>query len=211
MSATTADSLSSSSSESAVWVLLPAPGTDSAIWATDVAAELARRRGYADIPAAVEATELLMRDSATVEPLPGFARSLVFEPLPGEGAVVFSVAAVPATGDSTRDQRELLGVDSLGVFVGQCDDLRANGIEGFQLLRVDQEAVSEPSVEIVSQERLIGTLTTVVRRNLRGVGEVDLIAAATSSEVLIVAAAAVPVVDLLLGDDMARLVGGDPA
>jgi hypothetical protein len=208
MSATTAGSLPSWSLESAVWVLLPPPGTDSATWATGVAAELALRRGYADIPAAIEATELLMRDSATVEPLPGFARCLVFEPLPGEGAIVFSVAAVPATGDSTRDQRELLGVDSLGAFVGQCDDLRANGIEGFQLLRVDQEAVSEQSVD-VSQERLIGTLTTVVRRNLRGVGEVDLIAAATSSEVLIVAAAVVPVVDLLLGDDMARLVGGD--
>jgi hypothetical protein len=180
---------------SSPWILLPPSGSVDAAWAREVAQQVAS--GDAIAPA-----ERVLAHYQALDTLDGFAARVLFAPNMPE-AILTSVAAVPAGPDSVADQRSLIGLDQLGDFSGQLDDLRHVGLEGYQLLRVDPVETDRSADETV----LTGTLLTVVRRTL-STGTVDLVAVARSTDLLLVAAAVEPVIELLLGEDLAQLLGG---
>lgn len=176
------------------WILLPPSGSVDAAWASEVAQQVASGDGI--LPA-----QGVLAHYQALDTLDGFAARVLFAPdLPS--AMLTSVAALPAGPDAIADQRSLLGLDGLGDFPGQLDDLRDVGLEGYQLLRVDPKETGRSDETV-----LTGTLLTVIRRTLTS-GTVDLVAVASSADLLLVAAAIEPVVELLLGEDLAQLLGG---
>lgn len=177
------------------WILLPPAGSVDGAWAHEVAQQVSRGE-------ASEAAARVLAHYQALETLDGFAVRVLFAPNIPE-AILVSVAAVPAGTDTVADQRALMGLDHLGDFNGQLDDLREAGLEGYQLLRVD----SMPTERSADETVLTGTLMTAVRRRLT-TGTVDLVAVARSTDLLLVAAAVEPVVELLLGEDLAQLLGG---
>lgn len=181
---------------SSPWLLLPPANTvDPSEWVEGVT-PLFRL----DDPQAVEARNVLLHYQA-LETLDGFAARVLFTPqLPG--AVLVSIAVVDAESDSVTAQRALLGLDGLGDFNGQLDDLRAHGIEGFQLLRLD--SVVDGSV---NESAFVATQVTSIRRNLRR-GPVDVVAMAWTTDLLLVGAMTEPVIELLVGEDLAEILGG---
>ncbi len=193
--------------EPAVWSLVPEPVSTG--WSGDLADALGSAGCYELQPGAREEVAARLAVAAQEEPLPGLGTRLVFAPRPREGAVLFSVGTAAVTGPSVETQRELLGLDGLGEFVGQLDDLRDVGIEGYQLLRVDRAAVDIGVPEGDGAAVPVATLVTVLRRSMPGMGLVDVVAAARSTDVVTVAAAVLPVVQLLLSEDLQHSSGGD--
>ncbi|MHB1008361.1 MAG: hypothetical protein ACYC1E_03770 [Propionibacteriaceae bacterium] len=177
------------------WILLPPAGSVDGTWAHEVAQQVSTGE-------AIAPSERVLAHYQRLETLDGFAVRVVFAPNLPE-AILVSVAAVPAGTDAVADQRALMGLDHLGDFDGQLDDFREVGLEGFQLLRVDSVQTQRSADETV----LTATLMTVIRRPLTK-GTVDLVAVARSTDLLLVAAAVEPVVELLLGEDLAQLLGG---
>jgi len=132
------------------------------------------------------------------ECLPGAFMRFLFAPSIDLDPVLFTVVAVEAEGPSAETQRSLLAADDLGGFIGQVDDLRELSIDGYQLLRVDEEPLAASFESAFAPARvLMITLATIVRRRLPGIGEVDLYAVARGPQLATIAAAIVPVISLL--------------
>jgi len=187
------------------WILLPRGEDDVGAWVEATANALKNESGEKGDEAAHRGLVARLAESARLGILSGYPAGLLFVPDPRIDAphVRFALAAVPALhADAAVDQRELLGLDDLGDFSGQVDDLRVHGIDGYQLFRVDKVQ------EAPDSEVLIATLITAIRRNVPGLGPRDLVVASVSSEVVLTAGAVVPVVDLLLGEDLLTLLGG---
>ena len=187
------------------WVLLPRGEDDVGTWVEATAKALETESGEEGDEGAHRGLVARLAESAQLGILSGYPAGLLFVPDPRIDAphVRFALAAVPALhADAAADQRELLGLDDLGDFSGQVDDLRVHGIDGYQLFRVDKVQ------EAPDSEVLIATLITAIRREVPGLGLRDLVVAGVSSEVVLTAGAVVPVVDLLLGDDLMKLLGG---
>lgn len=180
---------------SSPWLLLPPANTvDPIDWVEGVVPLFMLNEAQAG-----EARRVLLHYQA-LETLEGFAARVLFAPqLPG--AVLVSIAVVDAESDAVTAQRTLLGLDGLGEFDGQLDDLRTVGIEGFQLLRLDAVDGS------ANESAFVATQLTSVRRNLRR-GAVDVVAMAWTTDLLLVGAMTEPVIELLVGEDLAEILGG---
>ena len=191
------------------WIQLPSLDQASAeAWAANVVETLSVTDRLADLLSAEDPVQTLSQ-FAQQDPLTGFPLRFVFTPSLGLGSVLVSVSAVPVLADDVvRAQRKLLTLDDLGEFTGYVDDLREVGVEGYQLLRLDRQEVAALATESPAKQEVVGSLLTVVRRDLAGLGPVDTVSVARSTNLALIFASVLPTIELLLGDEVLSL-GGD--
>ncbi|HMT88489.1 MAG TPA: hypothetical protein PKC73_02525 [Dermatophilaceae bacterium] len=198
----------------APWLRLPLAEDLSDVdgWAREAAHLVAEAQGFTDDKDALERVTFGLRQLVEIEALPGFVGRVLFAPDINDGSIVVHLTVAAVQADSVSDQRALLGIDDVEASAdinGQVDDLRALGVEGYQILRVDEmAAIHPPPGETSNVKVLAATLSTVVRREVPGLGVVDVVALTQSTELVIVFAALVPIIDLLLGDDLMHVLGG---
>ena len=191
------------------WIQLPSLDQASAeAWAANVVETLSVTDRLTDLLSAEDPVQTLSQ-FAQQDPLTGFPLRFVFTPNLGLGSVLVSVSAVPVLADDVvRTQRKLLSLDDLGEFTGYVDDLREVGVEGYQLLRLDRQEVAALATESPAKQEVVGSLLTVVRRDLAGFGPVDTVSVARSTNLALIFASVLPTIELLLGDEVLSL-GGD--
>ncbi|MBK8468273.1 MAG: hypothetical protein IPL45_00335 [Actinomycetales bacterium] len=197
--------------DATMWIPLPTADQvgDPSDWATDTAERTARAQGFLADADAIERFGFVLARLLEMAPPSTAGGRFLFSPDVRDGFVVFDMLVCPAAGDSLADQRALLGVDTLGEFSGQLDDLREQGLEGMQLLRVDEiPAIEAPPGESSSEQMVVATLVCVLRREVPGLGECDVVAATRSGEIQMVFASLLPVWDLLTGPELMPDPGG---